>query len=264
MLLRKSQLPLIKILQTMMNFKIAFLVFSLTFFVSSCSETEVDQGIYPNNEKISKVDGTPKDSMTIFFPKIIKRGKEVFKIEMPEFTGLWHSAILYCADEPVLYNYYRGHDTYRFLWLNSFRQPMVFSLNKFGNKVLLTVKKLDKEPQIEDYDGFVRFPPDSDGNRKPDSTYSRKATRDAKVVLKRTIALSMKEWKEFESLLDGCYFWTTAPYIQSGGLDGSRWTIEGHLKDRYWFVNRWSPKEGIKEAGDYLMRKAGLKEEAVY
>jgi hypothetical protein len=49
--------------------------------------------------------------------------------------------------------------------------------------------------------------------------------------------------------------------VDSSGIDGSEWTIEAHFKNKYWFVNRWSPDDNFKTAGEYLIRKSGINEE---
>lgn len=177
-----------------------------------------------------------------------------------------------CAEEPVLFNYFLGHDIYRFLWLRSFHKPMVFSLHKDGKKVWLTTKQLNKQPQFIDitWSKFVEPFVTADGeidtanfdekyNNRVDSVI--KADRKANIILNQTIPLSNEEWEEFKSLLNAASFWTSAPLDTGSGLDGSEWIIEAHLKEKYWFVSRWSPKGDIKKAGSYLIEKSGVEEE---
>ncbi len=166
-----------------------------------------------------------------------------------------------------------GHDIYRFLWLRSFHKPVVFSLHKDGNKVWLTTKELDKQPEFLDEYSPIKFTePKLLSNREHDTTeikrnvdfkseIIKKADRKANIILNQTITLTVNEWNEFEKILINCSFGTVNPYIESSGLDGSMWTIEGHLKNKYWFVNRWSPKDNFRKAGEYLINKSGLKEE---
>jgi len=88
-----------------------------------------------------------------------------------------------------------------------------------------------------------------------------KADRKAEVIFTQTKQLSINEWNEFELLLKNCSFWNRLPFVDSSGIDGSEWTIEAHFKNKYWFVNRWSPDDNFKTAGEYLIRKSGINEE---
>jgi hypothetical protein len=184
----------------------------------------------------------------------------------------WFSSALYAAEEPILHNYYLGHDIYRFLWLRSFHRPVVFSLHKNGDQVWMTTKMLDKQPNFMEMVYVHHDHPeiDTDGNielaelDQPNglvidsiSTADRKAT----IVLNETKQLSKREWEEFEQLLIDCSYWSLEPHVERMGLDGSEWTLEAHLKNRYWLVNRWSPEGDIRRAGEYLIVKSGLKED---
>jgi hypothetical protein len=88
-----------------------------------------------------------------------------------------------------------------------------------------------------------------------------KVDKTASIVYNETKQLSKQEWEEFEYLLNSFSFWMAQPCEESDGLDGSEWTIEAHLKNRYWFVSRWSPKNNFRKAGEYLINKSGIKEE---
>lgn len=246
--------------------------FSLGLFFASCSQITTVKEYYPKDTTISRTDGTPRDSLSFYYPITIQRDNQIYKTEINSFMLNWFSSALYSAQEPILYNYYLEHDIYRFLWLRSFHKPVVFSLHKDGEKVWLTTKELDKQPNFMDI-SFVKFvPPVILPNVEIDTTVSNrnnkipvdsvlKADRKATIVLNETKQLSEREWKEFEKIIAECSFWSSKPCVESFGLDGSRWIIEGHLKSKYWFVNRWSPKDNFRKAGEYLIKKSGLKEE---
>jgi hypothetical protein len=248
----------------------------ITFFLGllfvSCSETPIDKDYYPKDTTVSGTNGTPKDSLSFYYPTTIQKDTQIFKTDIDTFMLNWFSSALYSAKEPILYNYYLGHDIYRFLWLRSFHRPVVFTLHRDGEKVWLTTKELDRQPNFMEI-SYVKFvPPIILPNGEIDTTESvrndelpvdsvSKPDRKANIVLNETKQLSEKEWNEFEKLLNDYSFWYAKPYEESSGLDGSEWTIEGHLKNKYWFVNRWSPKDQFRKAGEYLINKSGLKEE---
>ncbi|GHV58202.1 hypothetical protein FACS1894182_09410 [Bacteroidia bacterium] len=83
-----------------------------------------------------------KDSLTFYYPTLIKTDSRNIETGIDTFKLNWYSSALYCANEPVLYNYYQGHDIYRFLWLRSFHRPVVFSLHKnYFNTISTPCKK---------------------------------------------------------------------------------------------------------------------------
>lgn len=251
------------------------IIIALLFGVSfiSCYIAKTEKENYSNNPRISNRQGVPKDSLTFYFPTSISQDTGIVKTEIDTFTLNWFSSALYSAKEPILYNFYTGHDIYRFLWLRSFHRPVVISLHKDEDKVWLTIKELDKQPEFMDMLKPIKF---FEPKRLPNGDYDttrividietereviKKADRKANIILNHTKKLTEKEWKEFETLLSNCSFWTSKPYIDVLGCDGSEWTIEGHLKGRYWFMKRWSPRDNFRKAGEYLIHKSGLKEE---
>jgi len=252
---------------------IGVLLFGLSF--ASCHQTKSEKDNYSKDPKISNTRGVPKDSITFYFPTSIRQDTGIVKTEIDTFMMNWFSSALYSAKEPILYNYYLGHDIYRFLWLRSFHRPVVFSFHKDGNKVWLTTKELNKQPEFMDEYPPIKFipikllpngQPDPKQVRykeKPDRKIIRKAERKADIILNQTKKLTEKDWTEFETLLSNCSFWNSKPYIEESGLDGSEWTIEGHLKNKYWFVNRWSPRDNFRKVGEFLIQKVSLKKKYI-
>lgn len=247
------------------------LLFGFSFISSYMKVSEKEN--YSNNPEISNRQGVPKDSLTFYFPTSISQDTGIVKTEIDTFKLDWFSSALYSAKEPILYNYYTGHDIYRFLWLRSFHRPVVISLHKDEDKVWLTIKELDKQPEFMDELKPIKFfvpklLPNGDydttrieDTEEPEREVIKKADRKANIILNQTIKLTEKEWKDFETLLSNCSFWTSKSDIEALGCDGAEWTIEGHLKDKYWFVNRWSPRDNFRKAGEYLIHKSGFKEE---
>ena len=259
----------------MTKFLIAIL-FGLAFF--STAQTKKSKSIYPEDTQVSKIDGTPKDSMTYYFPKKIQLDTGTFDTKIDKFLSTWFSEDLYVAKEPILFNYYLGKDMYRFLWLRSFDKPIVFVLSKSENQITLTTTMLNREANPG---GFEYDPREYKGKEKAtekeileqfkghkckierfgDSLVTFEYAESAKVIYHKTKKLSISDWKKFEEILSVFSFWSAMPYSREVGLDGSEWTIEGHLKYKYWFVNRWSPQDNFKKVGEYLIKKSGLKVE---
>jgi hypothetical protein len=225
---------------------------------------------YPEDSSVSNAAGQPKDSLAYYYPTEIKTNHGVVKTNIDDFMENWFSSALYCAQTPNLFNCYLGHDIYRFLWLRSCHVPVIFTLHRSGDNVWLTTKKLNKQPEFLDITykivnfrkprkskkGKIRF-------KKPIKVRDSlvKADRKAEIIFTQTKQLSINEWNEFERLLKNCSFWSRLPFVDSSGIDGSEWTIEAHFKNKYWFVNRWSPDDNFKTAGEYLIRKSGINEE---
>jgi hypothetical protein len=251
-----------------MTKQILFLFIGVSFL--SCNRTINEQENYLKDPTISDVDGTPKDSLTFYYPTLIKSDSLNIETGLDTFRLNWYSSALYCANEPILYNYYQGHDIYRFLWLRSFHRPVVFSLHKKGSEVWLITKELDRQPEWMDMT-YVHFrPPVLSENGNVDEMWDEaeeivdsivKADRKANIVLNETKQLSLKNWSEFELLLKDYSFWAMQPYEETTGLDGSEWIVEGHLKNKYWFVNRWYPEDKFRSVGVYLIEKSELEEE---
>lgn len=248
-----------------------FSILCLVFI--SCHAKSEEKSTYPKDSTVSNLKGELKDSLGYYYPEKIRVDTQTVKTGMDPFMQNWYSSALYAAREPILYNYYLGHDIYRLLWLRSFHRPVVISLHKEGDLVWLTIKELNKQP-----DFMVRLPPIKFVAPKrlkngelipPESIHPKEkkeaptpgAGRTAELILNKTIHLSWNEWNEFENILTSCSFWTMKNLEKSDGLDGSEWTIEGHLKTKYWFVNRWTPHDNFRKAGLYLIQKSGFKEE---
>ena len=223
--------------------------------IGSCKMHNDTKYNYPENLTISDQKGMPKDTDILYFPPNIN--KDTF-IRSGIDTILYHlySCCLRVAREPVLYNFYIGHDIYRFLWLRSFHRPVVLSIHKNSDSIWIETKILDKHP-ISKYE-IVEV--NSSGNVLP---LSEEEARQAKIVVNKKKTLSIKEWEKFETLLQDCDFWKLSTPKSDKVLvhvDGSNWIIEGQLKNNYWLVNRRSPKDNYRKCGEYLITLSGLNE----
>src|SRR5258706_3502710 len=128
----------------------SFLIIAI-LFMSTCSREHVS--IYPNDHTRSTLTGLPVgDSLRAFFPLTIRRDTSTVETLLDTNELGMYAAVLYAANEPVLHNFYIGHDIYRCVWFPSFmarRAPIVTSLHRSGDQVWITTKTLDTLPWFE-------------------------------------------------------------------------------------------------------------------
>jgi hypothetical protein len=155
------------------------------------------------------------------------------------FKANWYSRSLTAMKEPSLsVGQKRDIESYRFLWLRSFDNPIVVRIWRSQSNVYLITKQLD-----------------GDGGRHP-----------GKLVVNKSRSLSMKEWDEFITLLGQSSYWTSPTTIDDLGNDGAQWILEGAKEGRYHIVDRWTPKadDNHRKACWYLVELSGLKPEKIY
>lgn len=229
--------------------------------VISCQE-EISN--YPQDAALSDLSGQPTDSFQYYFPGKILSDTGAIDSNMDTFKLKWYSTALFVFDEPILFNYYQGHDIYRFLYIRSFDPPLVISLHRNDEEVWLSVKKLDRSPRFIDYyqPDTTSYPPNDTSESLIAPRYTLiKADRKANIVLNEKKVLSENEWTKFDSLLTACQFRTLPPTKDQMGIDGSQWIIESHLKSGYYFVERRTPKDKFRDCGKYLLELSGLEED---
>jgi len=236
----------------------------LTLLISGCKKAEKPEYIYPNDPKISDASGVPIDSLTYYFPSVIKTKDTIVTTGISPSQQNWYASDLYAAKEPILFNYYTGNDLYRFTWIRSFHLPVIISIQRDKNKVWMITKELDRHPQFTkitySHTNLLDVVKHNISTTDIiDSIVGPNRFAEFKINKKKELAL--KDWYEFESLLDRCKFRKMLPVDSEPGCDGAEWIIEGHLSDRYWFVNRWSPRGNFRACGEYLIKLSGLKEE---
>ena len=61
----------------------------------------------------------------------------------------------------------------------------------------------------------------------------------------RTVWLPLPAWDSLELALAAAHFWSDTVPEGPGGLDGSRWILEGVRTDRRVLVDHWSPKKSV-------------------
>lgn len=100
-------------------------------------------------------------------------------------------------------------EIYRFLWLRTFHNPIVISIEKNDKEIKLFWKRSNAEGGYE----------------------------DGKIVENKSIELSRKQWNEFKSLLKKSNFWKN-PSIKNDrdiiqAKDGAQWVLEGIKNNEY-------------------------------
>jgi hypothetical protein len=204
----------------------------------------------------------PKDSTVNFVPTSLKYNDSTINID----AGTWYSPTLHIAKEKVLYNSYLGHDIYRFSWFRSFDEPVFITINRKDDNYWLTIKKLSK-PFVNYQEDITFIPPNASGNEEKARQEEHDPMMDAlrlppKIVKNHEVKITKANWDTFERELNKCNYWKLQPSDpRRPGLDGSEWIIEAHFKDRYWFVDRRSPRDNFRNCGEHLLRLSGLEEE---
>jgi hypothetical protein len=100
--------------------------------------------------------------------------------------------------EPILSKDYVGYTIYRFLWLRSFHQPVVFTLHNQDGQIWLITKMLDRQPRC--YDDRIGGISEEDKaeyikkgylvDKKESGLMARIADRKANITYNNNIAVS--------------------------------------------------------------------------
>jgi hypothetical protein len=162
----------------------------------------------------------------------------------------WYTAYWRAAEEPSLYLASRHPSSpyahsIRFTWLRSFHAPMMVRMDTLSDgRLLMTATKLAGA-----------------------GGYSAEAP-SARIVR----LLTSGEQRALEATLSSTTILDQPPVDDSyGGLDGSRWIMEGSSPGEYRYINRWSPGEHaptnyqkMREAGLFMLGLTGWSLEPVY
>ena len=169
------------------------------------------------------------DKASFFPPKVLAQ-------DQPgnQFRNNWYSKHLRAMNEESLYSPDNEWvESYRFLSLRSFHNPIAVRIWKCGSVRFVSVKVLD---------GAGGYEP---GELKVD----------------RKRELTPEEWSGFMRHLDDSCYWQLPTRDDSvAGLDGSQWIFEGVKGGRYHVVDRWTPQNGsYRELCLYALKLSGLK-----
>lgn len=155
-----------------------------------------------------------------------------------QFTVNWYSKHLMAMDEPSLFSLqnYTG-ESYRFLWLRTFDNPIAIRLWRSSDQRFITVKQLDGK-----------------GGYEP-----------GKLIINKTRTVDEREWGIFNDHLEQSCYWDLPRVGGEGGQDGAQWIVEGSREGRYHIVDHWSPKSGsYRELCLYLLKLAEIQIDKIY
>jgi hypothetical protein len=150
----------------------------------------------------------------------------------------WYSKQLRALEEPSLYSPKQDAEVYRFTWLRTFHNPMVFRfvVHDHGSGTL-TVKRAS-----------------GTGGYEP-----------GVVDLKKEIALTSSQVDELKKMLNDMSYWEQSTKLETMGLDGAQWIVEANLNGKYKIVDRWTNSDpAIQAWGMQLIVLSGVEVGKVY
>ena len=151
----------------------------------------------------------PTDSTKFYFPN------SVFN-KFDNFCNIWYSKHLFAMREPILFSDSSQTETYRFVWLRTFHNPIAIRIEKQQEIYLLTWKLCNGA-----------------GGYEPGQLTMAKQKQIDEIT-----------WENFKTLLNQIDFWNMDTEVETMGLDGSQWILEGKDADKYHVVDRWTPRGG--------------------
>jgi hypothetical protein len=147
----------------------------------------------------------PTDSKQFYFPT-----------DFDNFRNEWYSKHLFAMREPILFSDSSQTESYRFVWLRTFHNPIAIRIEKQQNIYLLTWKQCNGE-----------------GGYEP-----------GQLTIAKQKQINDVTWENFKKLLNQIDFWNMSTEIESEGFDGSQWILEGKVVGKYHVVDRWTPRDG--------------------
>jgi hypothetical protein len=169
-----------------------------------------------------------------FFPESVFSNRS----DSDAFIRNWFSEQLRALEETSLFLPEQNATTYRFTWLRSFHNPMVFRLNVLEDgSGMLTVKRTNGA-----------------GGYKP-----------GVVDLRKEVALSIGLVDDLKKKLDDMSYWEKQTRLESMGMDGAEWIVEASENGKYKIVDRWSDSDSaILAWGLQLIELSGVDVGDVY
>jgi len=146
----------------------------------------------------------------------------------------YYSRQLRSIDEPVLYIRKLKKQIYRFTWLRNEENSIIISIEKDRDDINLNYKMTDGQAWY----------------------------KSGELILNKTKRLSIKEWKDFNSLIDKSNFWNTFPCdINNGWTSSSDWILEGSTNEHYHVIDFIGPsKKAFYEIFKFLFELTELSE----
>jgi hypothetical protein len=151
----------------------------------------------------------------------------------------WYSEQLRALEEPSLYPPKLDADVYRFTWLRTFHNPMVFRLDVLENGAgILTVKRANGA-----------------GGYQPGI-----------VDLRKEIPITKEQIDGLKKRLDAMSYWEKPAELKEMlGTDGAQWIVEANAGGKYKIVDRWSESDSeIHAWGLELITLSGIEVGDIY
>jgi hypothetical protein len=142
----------------------------------------------------------------------------------------WYSSSLQRLGEPSLSCGAGAAETYRFIWLHQFAQPVVIRVSRRGSRIEADAFQLSGE-----------------GGADP-GWLSYQAHRQ----------LSATDWTALQARLRDAHFWSLPTSGNLYAAHGEQWILEGRRDGSYHVVDRWTPAAGAyRELGVWFFDAVG-------
>lgn len=253
---------------------------------------------YKNDARISSVSGTPKDSLTFFFPydkfidttHLIKaevnRHGRIYNYESSigtngEFESITDAAKHYQIDPRIFKEDVQTHcDSFVLGWfsyiLYKMDEPILYNyylggeiyrftwIRSFHRPVVISIKK-NKKALCISTKMLARQP---DLSKEMDEQTGREIMKNNNIpfAVNKSRRMTLGEFSNFTSILSkNNIFSENYRDEQNGGTDGSEWIFEMQNKNGDYFMYRWSPKPStLRNIGEFLIKHSSLVNEEVY
>ena len=155
-----------------------------------------------------------------------------------EFIRKWYSEQLRALEEPSLYVSNQNMETYRFTWLRTFHNPMIFRFAVLDDgSGMLAVKRSNGA-----------------GGYEP-----------GVIDLRKEVTLSNGQIEDLKKKLDDMAYWEKPTKLEGMGMDGAQWIVEANADGKYKIVDRWSDSgSAIQAWGMQLIELSGVEVGEVY
>jgi hypothetical protein len=147
----------------------------------------------------------------------------------PDVPPVWYEKDLEALKEPSLWQLSKVEkvQSYRFLWLRSFHNPIAVRITVSADGASLLTWKVA----------------------------SGATGRAGNLIQNKTLTLDGKQTNLFLEQVERSNFWKLPPVLEDRGVDGAQWIIEGVRDGDYHIVDGWSPKDGeVRALGMYMAK----------
>jgi len=239
---------------------LTFLIFALNVLGQNSYEIK-----YKGDSKVSDKKGKPNNVETNYLPIILSQhtrhymisdGKtrwidekdlEIFSTEFGKenikdslfYNGImesdqkWYSRYLYEFEEPVLYNYYLGHDIIRLTYLRAFDKPIMIKLSRQDDSASLNIKMLNNQIDSKILNDIFH------GNYKTISDPKRLT----ELQENRNLKIDKSTFLHLDSLIQDTKIKDEIPDNNNiKGQDGSDLLLEIHSSNGYYYIKRMNPR----------------------